>query len=85
MNVELYCDKAPRTCYNFLTLAKSGKYDSTIFHRLIPGFMVQGLLRSILPIVPTEAKLTLPCSINRRRSNRDRQRRREHVGQGVCG
>ncbi|CEH18682.1 Cyclophilin type, U box-containing peptidyl-prolyl cis-trans isomerase [Ceraceosorus bombacis] len=42
INVELYCDKAPKTCYNFLTLVKRGYYDDTVFHRLIPGFMVQG-------------------------------------------
>ncbi|PWO00911.1 hypothetical protein FA09DRAFT_327626 [Tilletiopsis washingtonensis] len=42
LNVELYCDKAPRTCYNFLTLAARGYYNDTVFHRLIPNFMVQG-------------------------------------------
>ncbi|KAM0786734.1 hypothetical protein ACM66B_002172 [Microbotryomycetes sp. NB124-2] len=42
LNLELHCDRAPRTCYNFLQLAKEGKYCNTIFHRLIPGFMVQG-------------------------------------------
>ncbi|KAL7409476.1 hypothetical protein BDY24DRAFT_345205 [Mrakia frigida] len=42
LNYELHCDKAPKTCYNFLMLAKEGKYDDTIFHRNIPGFMIQG-------------------------------------------
>jgi len=42
LNIELFCDKAPKTCYNFLMLAREGKYDNTIFHRLIPGFMIQG-------------------------------------------
>ncbi|PLW31942.1 hypothetical protein PCANC_19192 [Puccinia coronata f. sp. avenae] len=42
LNVELYCDRAPRTCYNFLMLARKGYYDDTEFHRLIPGFMIQG-------------------------------------------
>ncbi|KAK4052653.1 cyclophilin peptidyl-prolyl cis-trans isomerase Cyp8 [Microbotryomycetes sp. JL201] len=42
LNLELHCDRAPRTCYNFLQLAKEGKYKDTIFHRLIPGFMIQG-------------------------------------------
>ncbi|KIM34155.1 hypothetical protein M408DRAFT_91365 [Serendipita vermifera MAFF 305830] len=41
LNLELYCEKAPKTCYNFLRLAKQGKYDDCIFHRLIPNFMVQ--------------------------------------------
>ncbi|PLW56749.1 hypothetical protein PCANC_01713 [Puccinia coronata f. sp. avenae] len=42
LNVELYCDRAPRTCYNFFMLARKGYYDDTEFHRLIPGFMIQG-------------------------------------------
>ncbi|KAI7953860.1 hypothetical protein MJO28_006407 [Puccinia striiformis f. sp. tritici] len=42
LNVELYCDRAPRTCYNFFMLARASYYDNTEFHRLIPGFMIQG-------------------------------------------
>ncbi|KJA25757.1 hypothetical protein HYPSUDRAFT_64484 [Hypholoma sublateritium FD-334 SS-4] len=41
LNLELYCEKAPKTCYNFLMLARSGKYNNCLFHRLVPGFMVQ--------------------------------------------
>ncbi|THH04159.1 hypothetical protein EW145_g5730 [Phellinidium pouzarii] len=41
LNLELYCEKAPKTCYNFLMLAREGKYDNSIFHRLVPGFMIQ--------------------------------------------
>ncbi|EIW86827.1 peptidylprolyl isomerase-like protein 2 [Coniophora puteana RWD-64-598 SS2] len=41
LNIELFCEKAPKTCYNFLMLAKAGKYDDCLFHRLVPGFMVQ--------------------------------------------
>ena len=33
---------APETTRSFLTLAKSGFYDGTLFHRIIPGFMIQG-------------------------------------------
>ena len=40
--LELYADKAPETVENFIGYAKSGFYDGTIFHRVIPGFMVQG-------------------------------------------
>ncbi|KAH6697504.1 peptidyl-prolyl cis-trans isomerase-like 1 [Plectosphaerella plurivora] len=40
--VELYTTHAPKTCTNFSTLAKRGYYDNTIFHRIIPNFMVQG-------------------------------------------
>ncbi|KAG8929578.1 Peptidyl-prolyl cis-trans isomerase cyp8 [Tulasnella sp. 417] len=42
LNLELFCDRAPKTCYNFLMLAREGKYDDCPFHRLIPGFMIQG-------------------------------------------
>jgi peptidyl-prolyl cis-trans isomerase A (cyclophilin A) len=40
--VELYPDKAPITVQNFLDYVKAGYYDGTIFHRVIPGFMIQG-------------------------------------------
>ena len=40
--VELYPDVAPNTVANFVTLANSGFYDGLIFHRVIPGFMIQG-------------------------------------------
>lgn len=41
LNVELHGDRAPKTVYNFVQLAKAGKYDDVVFHRLIPGFMVR--------------------------------------------
>lgn len=40
--VELYPDKAPITVKNFLTYVEAGFYNGTIFHRVIPGFMIQG-------------------------------------------
>ncbi|HEX4964250.1 MAG TPA: peptidylprolyl isomerase [Thermoanaerobaculia bacterium] len=40
--LELYPDKAPKTVENFLQYVKSGFYDGTIFHRVIPNFMIQG-------------------------------------------
>jgi peptidyl-prolyl cis-trans isomerase A (cyclophilin A) len=40
--VELFADKAPVTVENFLSYVDEGFYDGTIFHRVIPGFMVQG-------------------------------------------
>ncbi|MEF9853027.1 MAG: peptidylprolyl isomerase [Hydrogenoanaerobacterium sp.] len=42
MKAELYPDIAPNTVKNFVTLAKRGFYDGLIFHRVIPGFMIQG-------------------------------------------
>lgn len=40
--LELYPDKAPITVENFLSYVDSGFYDGTIFHRVIPGFVIQG-------------------------------------------
>lgn len=40
--LELNAEKAPETVANFLEYARSGFYDGTIFHRVIPGFMIQG-------------------------------------------
>ena len=39
---ELLSDIAPETVRNFIKLAKSGFYDGTLFHRVIPKFMIQG-------------------------------------------
>ncbi|EZH65080.1 peptidylprolyl isomerase [Bacillaceae bacterium JMAK1] len=40
--LELYPNNAPETVENFVTLAEDGFYDGLTFHRIIPGFMVQG-------------------------------------------
>jgi peptidyl-prolyl cis-trans isomerase A (cyclophilin A) len=42
ITIELYIDKSPITVNNFLGYVKSGFYDGTIFHRVIPRFAVQG-------------------------------------------
>jgi peptidyl-prolyl cis-trans isomerase B (cyclophilin B) len=42
ITVELDQAKAPKTVANFLSYASKGHYDGTVFHRVIPGFMVQG-------------------------------------------
>ncbi len=42
IEVEFYPDVAPRHVENFIKLAKDGFYNGTIFHRVIPGFMIQG-------------------------------------------
>ncbi len=42
ITAELYPDIAPNTVNNFISLIKKGFYDGLIFHRVIPGFMLQG-------------------------------------------
>lgn len=42
MKGELYPEIAPQSVGNFIALANSGFYDGVIFHRVIPGFMIQG-------------------------------------------
>ena len=42
IHLELYPDIAPNTVANFVKLVQSGFYDGVIFHRVIPGFMIQG-------------------------------------------
>lgn len=42
VTIELYPDIAPNTVNNFISLIEDGFYDGLIFHRVIPGFMIQG-------------------------------------------
>ena len=42
ISIEFYADIAPITVNNFVYLARDGYYDGVIFHRVIPGFMIQG-------------------------------------------
>ena len=42
MKAELYPEIAPNTVHNFISLIQKGFYNGTIFHRVIPGFMLQG-------------------------------------------
>jgi len=60
--LELYPDKAPKSVENFLQYVKAGFYNGTIFHRVIPDFMVQGggftadmTQKPTKPPVPNEA------------------------------
>ena len=41
IEIELYDESAPKAAGNFATLARKGFYDDVIFHRVIPGFVVQ--------------------------------------------
>lgn len=63
IRVELYPSRAPKTVENFLKYVKDGHYNGTIFHRVIPGFMVQGggmtpnmAQKATRPPVPIESK-----------------------------
>ena len=42
IEVDLFTESAPKAAANFVKLAKDGFYDDVIFHRVIPGFMIQG-------------------------------------------
>lgn len=42
ITLELDQDKAPKSVANFLSYVQSGHYNNTVFHRVIPGFMIQG-------------------------------------------
>jgi len=42
VRIELFRDKAPKTVENFITLVRKGFYTGLTFHRVIPGFMIQG-------------------------------------------
>lgn len=42
IKIELYPEVAPETVKNFISLVNKGFYDGVIFHRVIPGFMIQG-------------------------------------------
>jgi cyclophilin family peptidyl-prolyl cis-trans isomerase len=40
--IDLFTDRGPKTAANFVDLAKKGFYDEVVFHRVIPGFVIQG-------------------------------------------
>jgi cyclophilin family peptidyl-prolyl cis-trans isomerase len=42
IDIELYTESTPKAAQNFIDLAKKGFYDDVIFHRCIPGFVIQG-------------------------------------------
>jgi cyclophilin family peptidyl-prolyl cis-trans isomerase len=42
IEIELFTDSAPKTTANFIDLARKGFYDGVVFHRVIPGFVIQG-------------------------------------------
>lgn len=42
IDIELWSKEAPKACRNFVQLCLEGYYDNTIFHRVVPNFIVQG-------------------------------------------
>ena len=42
IDIELWSKEAPKACRNFVQLSMEGYYDGTIFHRVVPEFIVQG-------------------------------------------
>jgi cyclophilin family peptidyl-prolyl cis-trans isomerase len=42
IEIELYTETAPKAAANFIELARKGFYDGVVFHRLVPGFVIQG-------------------------------------------
>ncbi|MBT5626485.1 MAG: peptidyl-prolyl cis-trans isomerase, partial [Proteobacteria bacterium] len=58
ITLELDAEKAPVTVANFIEYVKSGHFDGTIFHRVIPGFVIQGGgLESGMKEKPTQAPI----------------------------
>ena len=55
ITLELDAEKAPVTVANFIEYVKSGHFDGTIFHRVIPGFVIQGGgMESGMKEIPTQ-------------------------------
>ncbi len=64
ITLELYPGKAPKTVENFLQYVREGQYKGTVFHRVIPGFMIQGggfnvdlVQKQVRPPIENEAGL----------------------------
>lgn len=69
IKINLYEDKAPITCANFLQYCRDGFYNGTIFHRVIDGFMVQG--GGMLPgMEEKETRATIQNEANNGLSNK---------------
>jgi peptidyl-prolyl cis-trans isomerase A (cyclophilin A)/peptidyl-prolyl cis-trans isomerase B (cyclophilin B) len=71
IRIELYPDAAPKTVANFLQYVKDGFYAGTQFHRVIPGFMVQGggmdasfKEKATRPPVPIESEQSLKAGLS---------------------
>ncbi|CAK40554.1 hypothetical protein CBS63078_8573 [Aspergillus niger] len=60
LKVELFCEAVPKTAENFIALCASGAYNNTPFHRLIPGFMIQGGDISLNPSLTSPSSSAKP-------------------------
>ncbi|KAJ5714692.1 Peptidyl-prolyl cis-trans isomerase-like 3 [Penicillium malachiteum] len=65
LKIEIFCEAVPQTAENFLALCACGAYNDTPFHRLIPGFMIQGGDISLGPVAQPSGttKPALPFEI----------------------
>lgn len=68
VTIELFPDKAPRSVANFLQYVQDGFYDGTVFHRAIPGFLVQGGLYT-RQLTPKRTRAPIPDESNNGLSN----------------
>ncbi len=68
ITMELFPDKAPRAVANFLQYVQDGFYDGTVFHRAIPGFLVQGGLYT-RQLTPKRTRAPIPDESNNGLSN----------------
>lgn len=71
ITAKLHPGTAPVTTKNFLTYVKEGHYDGTIFHRVIPTFMIQGGGFALEDDVPTEKKVQPPIKNESARSKKN--------------
>ncbi|OJI98719.1 hypothetical protein ASPVEDRAFT_50362 [Aspergillus versicolor CBS 583.65] len=60
LKVELFCEAVPKTAENFIALCAAGAYNNTPFHRLMPGFMIQGGDISLGPAANSSSGGTKP-------------------------
>ncbi|MCL4817809.1 MAG: peptidyl-prolyl cis-trans isomerase [Vicinamibacteria bacterium] len=65
VKIGLHQDKTPRTVKNFLNYVRMGHFDGTVFHRVIPGFMVQG--GGFLPDMTERKETLMPPVVNEAR------------------
>ena len=85
--IELDPAKAPKTVDNFVEYVKAGHYNGTIFHRVIPNFMIQGGgMTADMKEKPTRAPIPLESRnglVNQPRHRRDGAHQRPELGDGA--